>query len=417
MSKEEREMKKSVALSLLLTCSLQLVAYQFEVEGMAGKNYSDNDSILEDAPGLGIRLNTFISESNAIQIGYDHINNVKYKISPQPDPKDPRCTVCVPTCPPCPPKPGYEPSQENYQDNPDEEQPQNGSGIIDEGSDEQNGHNTTQNGENENRPEETDNAVENGGQTGETSGNGENDTGETGEITPPTAVVQNHFTEKTDIERYYINGLHEIHNGSRLIPFVFAGFGYEQVNTKRAGYDSGGFFNAGGGLKYKVSDRFALVSEAKAIKKFDDGDLDISAMLGLGLYFGGAKAVKREPTVIEHLSKTKIEPALPPAPTVTVVEVPKMDEKERAVAAPLHRSAYYIQVAAAFKTHLQNDCKHYLHQITDAGLPYRIKKTTLKGKPVELLLVGPYRSRKEAKTDLPKLRKIDKGAFIKKITD
>ncbi|OQX75034.1 MAG: hypothetical protein B6D59_00435 [Campylobacteraceae bacterium 4484_4] len=403
-------MKKRLALSLLLAGSLHLVAYPFEIEGMAGKNYSDNDSILEDAPGLGIRLNTFISESNAIQIGYDHINNVKYKVAPQPDPKDSRCTTCIPECPPCPPEPECTPSQENCHDQHEGDQTQNGTGTIDENGNE-NGEEETGNGENQNQQGEE---SENGEQTGGTTG----DQGtETGQNPPPSDNVANHFTEKTDIERYYINGLHEIHNGTKLIPFVFAGFGYEHVNNERAGYDSGGFFNAGGGLKYRVNKRVALVSEAKAIKKFDNGDLDISAMLGLGLYFGGKKAPARESAVVKRLSKTKIKPVLPPAPVVTVVKVPKMDEKERAVAALPHRSAYYIQVAAAFKTHLKRDCKHYLHQITDAGLPYRIKKATVNGKPAELLLVGPYRTPKEAKTDLPTLRKIDKGAFIKKIID
>ncbi len=157
-----------------------------------------------------------------------------------------------------------------------------------------------------------------------------------------------------------------------------------------------------------INDQFSLVSDIQGIKKFNNHDLDILGSLGIGYLFGNAFQAEPEAVVVSGLED------IAPAPTrnITVVEV-----EPQATVAPIQAlpmGEYYVQMAAGFKTNMETGCKH-TKDLRAAGIHYDIRYTTIKGKNAALVVVGPYNTRKEAKADLPRLRKYSKDAFVRKL--
>jgi cell division septation protein DedD len=79
---------------------------------------------------------------------------------------------------------------------------------------------------------------------------------------------------------------------------------------------------------------------------------------------------------------------------------------------PISDNAYYIQVAVV-KT--ESALNNYLKELKKSDLSYEVKPVNVKGNEAHRVLVGPYLSRSEAKEDLAETKKIEKGAFIKKL--
>ncbi len=70
----------------------------------------------------------------------------------------------------------------------------------------------------------------------------------------------------------------------------------------------------------------------------------------------------------------------------------------------------YIQVGVTFKT---KPDKKYLQKISKAGYSYKLYNLKISGKNATKILIGPYKNRKTAKANLPKIKKaINKAAFI-----
>jgi cell division septation protein DedD len=220
---------------------------------------------------------------------------------------------------------------------------------------------------------------------------------------------------------------------------------YENVRHESYDLESGGFANLGAGLKYRISDNLNLISEARALKKFDNDDIDIMAGLGIGMMFGAAAAQVAPVSEIEVQQapipeiKQSIIPAYAPAVTTTEMEIvqtvpapsamyEKLDvvtidnegedsinsRRHKVYAAPRYTdgNSYYIQVAALFKS---NGNSTYFKKLDARGLNHEIKHTSVRGRDVKLLLVGPYSSRAEASADLSRAKQVERGAFIKKI--
>jgi len=77
------------------------------------------------------------------------------------------------------------------------------------------------------------------------------------------------------------------------------------------------------------------------------------------------------------------------------------------------RGRYYIQVGS-FSKFRPND--KFLNNIKRNGYDYIFHKTTINGKPITKVLVGPYTTKAEARKHIPDVRKhIIKGAFIVKL--
>lgn len=101
-----------------------------------------------------------------------------------------------------------------------------------------------------------------------------------------------------------------------------------------------------------------------------------------------------------------------PVPTYKekIIDKPaKKIEKKKSVAG---KNNYFIQVGS-FSRYEPN--KKFLNSITKLGYKYRYKKVQVNGKTLNKVLVGPFKNEKEARKNLPKIRKdVVSGAFLTK---
>ncbi len=407
---------KIILASLAVLGSIELSAYTYEVNPLIGKNFTESGSLVDDSTAYGIRLNRYISEDNAIMFGYTRINDADYKRRKAASKAGRTNTSTNGTCTTngtC----GHEVVVAPSTCNTGYTGTNNGTNT---GTSNDNSANTdTGNDNSANTDTGNDNSAntgtgnDNGANTGAGNDNGTN----TGTVipTPGTGIanLSNTYASDTDIDRFYINGLHNIHTRySKLTPYVYGGFGYENVSNELLDNDSQGFFNAGGGLKYHLTDKFNILADVQGIKKFSNHDLDILGSIGVGFLFGNAFQPAPEAVVASGL-----EDVTPVAPVrkVTVIQVAPQPAAAVVIdeaVAPM--GEYYIQMAAGFKTDMETGCKH-TRDLRDAGIDYDIKYTTIRGKNAALVVVGPYDTKEEAKSHLKELRKYSKDAFVKRI--
>ena len=257
----------------------------------------------------------------------------------------------------------------------------------------------------------------------------------------------------TDIERASLNALYEKRSG-KIRPYVMAGAGYEWTHgntVKLTDDDSQAFANAGAGVKIDLQKNLSLVTEVKGMHKFENGDNDVIGTVGLGLRVGApeektpACASKKVLTLDEFSKMCKAKPvqeATAPMPVTAMQHEPKVVAKEKAAPAvkkmaveettcvveepvvtePVQKAeesvegapipeGYYVQMAALFKS----NGAMLTGKLERKKYPYVTYNTKRNGKDVTLILAGPYESRKEAKVALKYLRRLSRGAFVKKL--
>jgi len=339
------------------------------VDLMGGYNFTEDSGALGDAATAGIRYNKNIAPNTYIQLGYDRVFNADYK----------------------------------------------------------------------NRNLTRYNRSVSGSGAGASGSNGSGSTnGTTGSN---ASMVNSAQSGGTQLDRFYLNGLYEFCGKKKLTPYVFGGLGYENVRHESSDLESGGFLNAGAGLKYQLTEDFNLITEAKALRRFDNSDIDLIAGLGVGMMFGaGAMQAEPMPEMEIVQSAPSIIPNYAPRAIATVVPAPSsrydnldvvpIEEagsfQTRAVfnepariynnstaTSSMASGNYYIQVAALFSNDGANS--NYFRKLDSAGLDHVVKQTTVRGRPVKLLLIGPYNSSSDARRDLSRAQNIERGAFVKKI--
>lgn len=95
------------------------------------------------------------------------------------------------------------------------------------------------------------------------------------------------------------------------------------------------------------------------------------------------------------------------------VVTPKPVEKKQTQSKQAQSGSHYIQVGS-FSTYEPN--AKFLKSITDKGYSYTFHKVSSNGKTLNKVLVGPFKSDKEARDALRTVRSsIESGAFITKI--
>lgn len=433
---------KVLLASIVAMGSISLSAYTYEVQPLVGQNFTEDNSAVDDSTAFGLRINKYISEDNAIMFGYSRIIDADYKKSVYiKNSKSLRsCGTCAPVYNKCQPKDDGNTNSAGYNSNNDENSaPASNPNQVPQigGSNNSAGYNS--NSDENSAPASDLNQVPqiggNPNQSGVDTDNSQNQMPSNNsqnnndlqphqpsegnptlpkkpskQIKPAIGTLGNSSKSKsTDIDRFYINGLHNINlEYNRLTPYVYAGFGYERVDDEFNDYKSQGFFDAGMGLKFSINNKVSLLADIQGIKKFRDNDLDLLASIGLGFFFGA-----------DHQIAPEVKAVTTPKPVreVTVIKVkPKAVSSAEVIQPALPAGEYYIQLAAAFKTDLETGC-HYTDELQKEGIDYDIKYTTIRGKNASILVVGPYNSKEEAKEDLAKIRKISKNAYIRKIKE
>ncbi len=434
-------MKTKIFVAGLAICSsIGLSAYTYEVQPLIGQNFTEDGAAVDDSTAFSLRVNKYISPNNAIMFGYTRISDADYNknIIKKIGKSNRSCGInpCKPTIDPCAQKTNpcatpkvdpcatkTNPCTTNY-DNDDNYYYDNDNSSSQSNSD--NDYNTdagngNSNGSNANNNNSAGSNANNNNGAGSTNQNNANNNQKphkptvnkpTHKLTPDNtgSLSKNSKKVSTDVDRFYINGLHNIDlEYSRLKPYVYAGFGYERVDKEYNDYKSQGFFDAGLGLKFGINDKVSLLADLQGIKKFRDNDLDILASLGLGFFFGANQQVAPETTVVA------VAPKAEPVREITIIKVkPKTNTSKKKInTVSTTKGNYYIQLAAAFKQDVAEGC-HFTEEMDKEGIAYDVKYTTIKGKNASVLVTGPYSSREEAKEELAKIRKISKDAFIRK---
>ncbi len=121
------------------------------------------------------------------------------------------------------------------------------------------------------------------------------------------------------------------------------------------------------------------------------------------------QSITEEPVVEEVASSKSEVKHTQQKQAVTKKATPAKTTPKKSVA----KGEYYIQVGS-FSKYKPN--KKFLTSIKKAGYNYTFHKATVHGRSVTKVLVGPFRSEREARNALSKIRKrIEKGAFLTKI--
>ena len=131
-------------------------------------------------------------------------------------------------------------------------------------------------------------------------------------------------TDNTDFNRYYANLVKEYKVTPEAALYALVGLGYEDVSNEQLQNRDSMFAQYGGGVKYWVTDSFALKAEVRHAIKAHGGDNNMFYSLGFTVPFGAKSA---------PVAAAKVEPK--PAPVVAPV-APKdsdndgvMDDKDK----------------------------------------------------------------------------------------
>jgi outer membrane beta-barrel protein len=142
-------------------------------------------------------------------------------------------------------------------------------------------------------------------------------------------------SRSTNVGNYRFDGVLNLIPDSRLVPFVFAGFGGQSIDYPRnVPNRAASAVDYGAGLKFFFTDWLALRGDVRQIYIFDDSRKDFEFTLGLTFYFGGAKRApvsRYEPvaqSAPEPVSKETVEEKV-----VILASEPKVEEQVMVAAA------------------------------------------------------------------------------------
>ena len=117
----------------------------------------------------------------------------------------------------------------------------------------------------------------------------------------------------THVGNYRLDAIFNLIPDSRLVPFVFAGFGGQSIDYPgNVHHRADSAVDYGAGLKFFFTDWLALRGDVRQIYIFDGSMKDFEYTLGLSFYFGGSKpapVAKDEPIAEpkpEPIAKEKV---------------------------------------------------------------------------------------------------------------
>jgi OOP family OmpA-OmpF porin len=118
----------------------------------------------------------------------------------------------------------------------------------------------------------------------------------------------------TSILRFALNGVYEYSAKEGFIPFVKAGVGFEQLESRLYENDNDVYADIGAGFKMPLSDMVALKMEALYMLKdpFDHADNSLAALVGLSFGFGGGEEAEPMPEpAVKPLPEREPAPVIP----------------------------------------------------------------------------------------------------------
>ncbi len=118
---------------------------------------------------------------------------------------------------------------------------------------------------------------------------------------------------ETDVTRYYLNLVKDFAITDTISVYGLIGVGYQDFTREANDVEDGGFAQAGLGLKYKITDNFALKAEARDALDWNNGSNTFLYTLGFAVGFGESRSAAPAPVLVEEQpapAPTKIVPAI-----------------------------------------------------------------------------------------------------------
>lgn len=115
-----------------------------------------------------------------------------------------------------------------------------------------------------------------------------------------SSVDYDNSTLDTAFNRYYANVIKEYKMTPEMALYALVGLGYEDIKNPRFENKDGGFAQYGGGVKYWVTESFALKAEVRHAVKFHEADNNLFYSLGFVIPFDAKNkpvVAKAEPVV------------------------------------------------------------------------------------------------------------------------
>ncbi len=155
--------------------------------------------------------------------------------------------------------------------------------------------------------------------------------------TKPGGQISPNIGSNLNVYNYRLEGIYNFMPQSKLVPFVALGAGGSTISNRAKGEKSNndGTANAGGGIKYFLSEDIALRADTRAIMSFHhsidfkgsgDNWLNYEYTLGVQFLFGGkkplvAKVVEPPPVALPVPKAAEPPPAPPVAPVAVDAKV------------------------------------------------------------------------------------------------
>ncbi len=122
-----------------------------------------------------------------------------------------------------------------------------------------------------------------------------------------------------DVGNYRLDAILNLLPDSKLVPFIFGGFGAQSINyPKRVSNRNASAADYGGGLKYSITDNVGLRVDGKQIYIFDDARKDVVYTVGLTYTFGGEKPAPA-PAPAAYYEPKPVPAPIAPEPKVVVL--------------------------------------------------------------------------------------------------
>lgn len=99
---------------------------------------------------------------------------------------------------------------------------------------------------------------------------------------------------EVDFKTLHLDALYHFGEQDRVTPYLVVGAGHVDYDGADEGtFDKESNLNAGAGIKFGLSDMFALRTDLRAYRDFEFENVDYVASLGLQVFFGGESSAKK----------------------------------------------------------------------------------------------------------------------------
>jgi hypothetical protein len=212
-------------------------------------------------------------------------------------------------------------------------------------------------------------------------------------------------SDDAKMNRFYLNGIARYNIPYYTVtPYMFAGFGHESCEDDDC--PSTWFRDVGMGVgidltcNFKISPEVKVVNRSRNCGKDCDNLTDVVATIGATYLFGSPKVVEKVVRVnvpVEKIITKEVRVEVPVVVQSDVCKVP-LKFKDRC------DNSYYIQIASSTlcpKCTPKIRDKKLLRKLQNSGYNYEAYPTTTKdGARVAKVLIGPYRCKRDAYSEL-----------------